>query len=245
MLSSTPPTDSLKQWGNSALSTIAPPVIASVSIIPTFADSIRKSALQTGQPKPRITWLQGCRMASAVAAPYGVALGAQLMAREQIERSLVASEGKNLKSAALSSAITGALATPIQVWLNSHTMPLQIKPSLRALSLRQWFKISCAIATQESCFLWGLSAEGHVARYLRPLLGDNLVADYTSALISSGMGSLMGHPCNTAWTRWQRGMQVEMLSQLKRGALYRLRATLLFTMTYKIGMNAVEAIKIH
>jgi hypothetical protein len=61
--------------------------------------------------------------------------------------------------------------------------------------------------------------------------GDNQAVSYTAAFTAGSIGSLSGHPANTALTRWQNNLSIEHPRQLLWGSARK---------TWAIGLFAVQ-----
>lgn len=216
---------------------IVPPIAAGGAIVLPFRDFIAKSALQKGQAVPKMTVLEGLKAGLGTAPTIGVIVGTQMVAQNIVEKFLTGDskeESMSLKLA--SSAIVGTVSAPILAVFNGRTMGWETMESLRKFSAKQ----GLAIALQETAFVGGLSVADQLAALLKEKLGDNKAVEYTAAFTAGALGSLAGHPGNTALTRWQNGMTVSP-RQLMWGALKKARGVGFFAVLYKLGKDALNS----
>src|SRR5271154_2614781 len=68
---------------------VAPPIAASVAIVPVYRDLVAKSAEQKGQPVPPMTHREGMKKGVKAAPVVGMLVGSQLVTRSLVERALV------------------------------------------------------------------------------------------------------------------------------------------------------------
>jgi hypothetical protein len=215
----------------------AQPVAASFAIVPAFRDLVRKSAEQRGEPVPKLTaaeWLKGgFKMAPTV----GATVGSQMLLQMFLEKVIAGESNKDeLTSKFASSAVVGILSSPFLAVINGQSMGWSVMKSLRLFSVRQ----GLAISVQETAFVGGLSAADHLSGLMKEKFGDNKGIVYFAAFTSGALGSLAGHPANTALTRWQSDMPVENMRQLMWGASKKARAIGTFAVFYKFGKESLN-----
>lgn len=216
---------------------LVPPIAAGGAIVLPFRDFIAKSALQKGQPVPKMTVQKGLKAGLGAAPTIGVIVGAQMVAQNIVEKFLAGDskeESMSLKLA--SSAIVGTVSAPILAVFNGRTMGWKTMESLRKFSAKQ----ALAIALQETAFVGGLSAADQLAALMKEKLGDNKAVEYTAAFTAGALGSLAGHPGNTALTRWQSGMTITP-RQWMWGSLRKARAVGVFAVIYKLGKETLNS----
>lgn len=210
----------------------APPLSASLAITVTFKDMIAKSALQKGQPVPFMTFLESLRLGAKAAPTVGVIVGSQIALQGFLEKALLReSKSANLTTTLMSSAIVGMASAPILAVFNGQTMGLTLRESLKKFTLKQ----SLAISFQETSFVAGLSVADKLASSMKQRFGNSKAVDYSAAFVAGAMGSLAGHPANTALTRWQNGMPLTSFQQSMWGAARKARAVGCFSLVYKAG----------
>lgn len=232
--SSTPPQNGF--WA-SITPYVVPPVAASIAIVPVFRDMVAKSAMQKGQPIPCVPFSASLKAGIKAAPTVGAIVGTQMIIQSLLEKTLAEdSKATNLSSTLASSAIVGAISAPVLAVFNGQTMGWSMRESLRKFSPRQ----GLAIATQETAFVGGLSVSDKLAIVMRRNFGDYKAIDYTAAFIAGSVGSLAGHPANTALTRWQSGMPLNSFSQSMWGATRKARAIGCFSIVYKLGKDLLN-----
>lgn len=224
---------------------VVPPMAASAAIVLPFRDLMAKSAFQLGYQGPYlrvnnvltyITFEKGLKEGFKAAPTVGAIVGTQMIVQSIVEKKLLGESGEiNLSTTLISSAIVGAISAPVLAVFNGQTMGWTIRESLRKFSCKQ----GMAIAVQETAFVGGISVADHLAAIMKRTFGDNKAVDYAAAFVAGASGSLIGHPANTALTRWQNGKIVEGGSQLMWGSLRKARAIGIFSLCYKLGKDTL------
>lgn len=217
---------------------VVPPVAASVAIVPAFRDMIIKSAQQKGMPIPCLSFGTSMKEGLRAAPTVGAIVGTQMVIQGVIEKVLSGeSKAKSLSSTLASSAIVGTASAPILAVFNGQTMGWTVRQSIQRFSVRQ----SVAIAIQETAFVGGLSIADQLSEAMKKSLGNNKTVDYTAAFVAGAIGSLTGHPANTALTRWQSRMPVDNFYQLMRGSMRKAKAVGIFSVVYKLGKEILNS----
>jgi len=217
---------------------VVPPLAASAAIVPVFRDMVAKSAQQQGLPVLRMSMLEGLREGFRASPTVGIIVGTQMVFQSFCERAMAREPGQaGLPSMLASSAVVGAASAPVLAVFNGQTMGWGVRESLRRFSARQ----ALAITVQETAFVFGLSAADRLAAVMKGRFGDNSVVEYTAAFTAGALGSLAGHPANTALTRWQKGMTVDNWRQSMLGAARKARAVGGFSVVYKLGKETLNA----
>lgn len=209
----------------------SPPLSASIAIVPVFRDMMVKTALQRGEAVPSATMKE--RVWEGLKATPATArlVGAQMLAKPFVEKHLVGDAAPNFYSDLQCSAVIGFCSSPFVTIFNGRTMKWTARESLRRLTVKQMF----AISLQETAFVFGLSAGEKLAMVLKRSFGEYQAIDYTAAVISGAVGSLAGHPANTAVIRWLDGKTLDNPSQLMLGWKQRTRAVALLSVIYKVA----------
>lgn len=219
---------------------LVPPFAASGAIILVFRDMILKSAQQKGQPLPSIPFRKGLIEGAKAAPTVGLIVGSQMVIQKLVEKTLLGESKKSDLSTSLkSSAIVGTISAPFLAIFNGQTMGWSVMKSLR--NFNPWQGL--AIAVQETGFVGGLSASDRLAEAMKGVFGNNKAVEYMAAFTSGALGSLAGHPANTALTRWQSGMRVDSLSQSMWGSARKARAVGLFSVLYKFAKETLTPTK--
>jgi hypothetical protein len=208
----------------------APSLAASVAMIPIFGDMINKSNEQMGKVVTRIRLIDGFKGGVKAAPMSGMMIGTEINLQKYIERKFIGDpKHANLLSLIASSAAVGLAASPFIAIFNGQTMGWTIPESFRKISTSQIL----AIVFQETGFVGGLGAGDLLGDSMKLQLGGSAAVEYGAAFVSGVLGSLAGHPGNTALTRWQSGMKVDNIRQLMWGAPRKARATGVFAVIYK------------
>ncbi len=227
---------------------IAPPVAASVAIVPAYYDMVITRFMQKGLPVPNMYARQVVKGGVGAMPSVGALVGTQMVLQDRVEKALVKTfphlfeKDSNKAKASLtlaSSAIVGGLSSPFLAVYNGKTMmpPWRVKESLSKFSLKQ----AGAITLQQTGFVTGLAAADLVSAQMKQKLGDNKPVEYLAAATAGGFGSIFGHAGNTALTRWQNGMTVNSFRQLSWGALRKARGNAVFAVFYKLGKEALNS----
>jgi hypothetical protein len=239
-----------------ALRNIVVPIVgAGVAVVPAFPDLIAKSALQQGKPVPRIGLL-ACFKEGVKASPtVGVLVGGQMIVQPVIEKvlAIIASrlsdqedkpQPPSLLRTVAASGIVGLLSVPPIAVFNAQTMRekgettlMVAQKALRNLQPRQ----AVAITLQECSFVAAISIGDPLAAAMKEKWGDNKVVEYTAAATSGALAGTIGHGANTAYTRWQKNLQVTHVRQLFWGMGRRVRGLTIFGVGYKLTKDVSNA----
>lgn len=221
---------------------VTPPVAAAAAIVPVFYGFVMKSAQQQGDPIPRMKPMEAIKQGCKAAPTVGVIVGTQMVAQNIIE-SLLGGTNKEKSSSfvsmLMSSMIVGAISSPALAVMNGQTMGRSIQASLRALSAKQ----VVAIVTRETSFLFSLRISTPVSETMKQICGDNPAVDYGATFVSGAIGSVIGHPADTALTLWQKNRKIKSARQLMGGAPVKAIAVGGFAMGYKGIKSILESIK--
>lgn len=215
---------------------LTPPLAASTAMFPVFYGFIGKSARQLGKPIPDIKLMEVVKMSGKAAPTIGMIVGTQMIVQRMLENFLsnpVHNQTSPLSaftSMFASSIVVGTVSAPLLAIFNGQTMGRKVTESLQALTLKQ----SGAILARETSFLFSLRISDPVSIIMRQKLGDSQTVAYGSTFISGMIGSLIGHPADTALTLWQNGRKLMHPRQLMRGSLMRASASGGFFVGYKI-----------
>ncbi len=234
MTSSTQPAAQNKQSSPGLWPSLAPYVVppvaaaAAISFPSVMRGMVMKSALQRGEPLPTMTMVEGVKAGMNAAPSIAAIVGTQML----LQKAFVGdSEKVSFTSTLASSAAVGFVSSPALAVFNGYTAkePMRAMQSLQKLTLKQ----AGAIAGQETGFVLGLAGADLLAVPMKQVFGDNKPVEYVAACTSGALGSLVGHPGNTALTRWQSTLKVENLCQLTWGTLRKARANAVFACVYK------------
>lgn len=220
---------------------IAPPLAASIAIIPVFYGFVAKSAQQLGKPIPTLTIKEAIKGGFKAAPSIGVTVGTQMIAQNTFEKALMMFSGNeskpNFASMLFSAMMVGVISAPPLAVFNGQTMGKTVMSSIKNLSAKQ----VTAIVTRETSFLFSLRISEPVSEAMKQISGDNKGTEIGSAFISGAIGSTIGHPADTAFTLWQKEMEVVNFRQLFRGAPVKAVTVGCFAIIYKIAKEAIES----
>lgn len=209
-----------------------PPIAASIAIVPIFYGFMLKSALQLNQPVPNFEWsvIRGGLRASPT---IGMIVGTQMIAQDRIEKCVMKAinnpDPKGFMSMFISAALVGLISAPALAIFNGQTIKDRtMKDSLRMLSKRQVL----AIVSRETSFLFALRISNPASDAMKNITGDNKMTEIGSAFLSGVIGSMIGHPADTALTLWQKNMKIISARQLLRGSIPKALAVGGFSVLY-------------
>jgi hypothetical protein len=204
---------------------VVQPVAATCAIVPAFNDLVKKSTEQRGDLVTKMKakdWVTGV---FKTAPTVGGIVGLQMVLQPFVENFLKGDEKKeSLLLKFESAAIIGVASSPCLAVYNGYTNGATLGKSLRMFSVKQCL----AISVQETAFVGGLTVADSLAVVMKGQFGDNKVVEYVATCTAGAMGSLAGHPANTALTRWQSGKTIDSVRQLMWGATRKTRAIMFF-----------------
>jgi hypothetical protein len=238
---SQPPQAASNGWSPREIwnSYIAGPIAGALAIIPVFYGFEAKSDQQLGKPIRPIN-LKKSLIEGRNAAPI---IGIQMAIQNVVEKALMKQfqndpkERPPFAAMLISSMIVGFLSTPPLAIFNGKAMGQTPMESLKALSRWQ----TGAIVARETSFLFSLRIIDPIKSVMKRTFGDNKATEYGSAFIGGGIGSLIGHPADTALTLWQKEMKIESLSQTMRGAPVKAITVAVFAVLYKMTENGLKS----
>ncbi len=224
-----------KQWDN--ISPFAgPPIAASLSIIPVFWLFMAKSARQLNEPLPIMPVTQALRLGIYTSPLVGAITGAQLLSQRKLEKSLSTS-AENIQTIMVSTVGVAIISAPLLVAFNGKSMGKSVKESLKHLTFRQ----VSTIVVRETSFLFSIRISNIVGKIIKDSFGDNKVVEHSSIFATGFIGSLIGHPADTALTLQQKARNFSFRNCLK-GSLLRGSAIGGFAILYKISSEALESV---
>lgn len=241
-MSSSNQTSSCTQMHAMWSSWIVPPIAAGAAIVPTYYGFAIKTAQQLQKPIPSMSVLEalmgGMRLAPTVAGLVGTQMVLQNASERKIKQLFGDPQERSVTffETTASSFLVGAVSAPGIAIFNGQAANQSPMSSLRNLTLKQ----AGAISMQETAFVMGMSAGGHLYGLAKEHFGDNDVIKHGSNFITGALGSLCGHPANTALTLWQNGLKVEKAFQLGRGAPAKAIATGVFSMGFQVAKECLN-----
>lgn len=226
---STELSDISKRWGSMS-QYAAPPIAASLAMIPFFYGFTAKSAQQVGDSIPSMTLKEAFKGGLKASPTIGTIVGTQMVVQHLAEKALMKGDSEPDFTKMFASAfIVGGFSAPALAIFNGQTMGQTASESISRLSARQ----AGAIVSRETSFLFSIRISDPVSQSMKKRYGDNKIVEYSSAFFSGAVGSLIGHPADTVLTLWQKGMKITHPSQLMRGAPIKALATGGFSSLYK------------
>lgn len=217
------------------------PIAAGIAIIPTYYGFVKKSCKQIDKPMPTKTMQQWLFSSVKSSPTVSVIVGTQLIAQNLIEKAIVKLSGKNEKnnfaSMIFSAIMVGFVSSiPLAVF-NGQTLDRTPMQSLKFLNCKQ----ITAIVARETSFLFSLRISEPVSNAMKEICGDSKATEYGSCFASGAIGSLIGHPADTAFTLWQKEIEVKSLSQLMRGSSTKAVTVGCFAVCYNIAKKTLES----
>ena len=224
-------------WWSSVRPSIEKPVAAASAIVYPFRDFMKKSEQQLGKPNPQISVREGLLEGVKAAPIIGMTIGMQIVSQGFVEKRVKwilpdQEEKENVSAMLLSSAIVGFVSSPFLAVFNGLSMKRGIVESLKKFSIAQAF----AITARETAFLFSLRIIDPITEVMKQVFGDNKAVEYSSAFISGGVGSVVGHSFDTALTRMQKDLLLQFSAQqLMRGSVAKAAGTAKFALLYTIA----------
>jgi hypothetical protein len=205
-----------------------PPLAASAAIVPVFYGFEAKSALQLGNSYPRMTPHYALRSGLKASPTIGAIVGTQMIVQKGIEEKLSQDGNRGFYTMLASSMLVGTVSAPLLAIFNGQTMGRSPMDSLQGLSLKQ----SGAIIARETSFLFSVRVSEPVSKSMKEMGGDHPLIEHGAAFLTGMIGSVCGHPADTALTLWQNGRNMAV-SQSMRGAIPKALACGGFTAIYR------------
>lgn len=223
---------------------LAPPLAASGAIIPAYYGFVAKSAQQLGKPIPKMPVLQVVKDSFKAAPTIGIIVGTQMVAQKLVETGLEKALGNKNKKPSfstmlISSMTVGLASAPALAIFNGQTMGRTIKESLSGLTKKQ----TAAIVLKETSFLFSVRITGPVSEAMKRVFGESEAVKYGSAFVSGAIGSIIGHPADTALTRWQKGLKIDSFRQSMNGVFTKAIALGIFSTCYEFGKKNLQSTK--
>lgn len=230
MSSTMPANNSLWQWWQQAAPYAAHPIASGAAIVPVFYGLVLKSARQTESPTPLMSVKEALKGGLRASKALSVMMGTQMIAQTHLD---LLTKGVPYSSL-WNSMFIGAVSAPALIVFNGYTMNKTAIESLKALRLRQ----VAAIMYLETSFLFAMRLALTADDMMKAHLGDNKATSYATAFLSGAVGSLIGHPADTAVTRWQKELLVP-IRVLYYGAPVKAVTLGAFSVIYKAMKEAV------
>ncbi len=225
-------------WPSYAMPYITPPLSASVAIIPVFYGFIAKSAQQASRPLPKMTCREIFKEGLKASPTIGIIVGTQLVVQQLAEKIFNGSNpSHSFRSMLASSILVGTISAPALAIFNGQTMGCSVRESLKKLS----FKQAIAIVSRETSFLFSLRISDPLSARMKQTQ-SNAAIECSSAFISGAIGSIIGHPADTALTLWQQGRKIANIRELMQGSPIKALTVGGFSVFYKLTKDSLESL---
>jgi len=126
--------------------------------------------------------------------------------------------------------IVGTAAAPPLAVFNGQSGNLKMMRSIGGLNATK----VAMIAARQTSLLMGLTLGENCSVFVKRVAGDSRIVNLSCVFFSGAAGSLLGHPADTFVTLWQNGRNLEKLSDIWRGGLYRCMAIGSYAVIYRI-----------
>lgn len=210
---------------------VAHPLASGAAIFPLFYGLVLKSAQQLEAKPPLMSVKEALKGGAKVSKTLSLMVGTQMIVQNELDRLT-----KGVAYASLwNSMLIGAISAPMLVVFNGYTMNQTAKDSLKGLKLRN----VAAIMYLETSFLFSMRLALSTNEAMKSYLGEGNLTSYAGAFISGALGSLVGHPADTALTRWQKELPVPV-RVLYYGAPVKAVTLGVFSIFYKAIKESVE-----
>lgn len=213
--------------GSSLLTTFAPTLAATGALLPIAYGLDVRAAQQLERAVPRFSLSTSLRSS----LKGGPLVGVQLIAQDAIE-TYVKNHTQGLSNAmrvAGSSAVASVVTSPLLAVFNALFTKQNVLQALRNLSRWQ----VAYLVGREWCFLGSQAGVGPVRAAMKREWGDTPLVSHTAAFVSGAVGSLAGHPADTAFTRSQNNMTTSTGRQAMRGAPVKAVSVGVFSVVYQ------------
>lgn len=217
-------------------------VVASASIVPLMYFFMIKTARQTEEPILEMNLRKVIKQGFKAAPTIGLIVGPQLSLQPVLEKIMREALMKNpqnnekVRFTPLASSFAIALlSTPALAVFNGQTMGYTIMKSLKSLSAKQ----TAAIVSRETSFLFALSISRPLSEAMKEVTGDNKATKIGSVFFGGMIGSIMGHPFDTALSVWQKEKNVNP-KKLMAGSPMRALGLGLFAAFHNIGTELLK-----
>ncbi len=217
--------------GSSLLTTFAPVLAATAALAPAVHGLQVRADQQLERSVSRFSF-SGSLVGALKGGPL---VGVQLMVQNAIEtRVRERTQGvSNAVRVAGSSALASVVTSPLLAAFNAVASKQNVWKALRSLSRVQ---VGCLVL-REWCFLGSQAAVNPVSAAMRRNLGDTPAVNHAAAFVSGAVGSLAGHPADTAFTRSQHNLPTLNRRQAMLGAPVKAVAVGLFSVLYPVALK--------
>jgi len=204
---------------------ISEPISGGFAIMPTVYGFIAKSALQSGKKIPKITLKTPAKLPQTIsigqlalegikASPkLGAAVGSQMIGQKKCQEHIANSrffntpeKKRNILSMLVSSATIGVVSSPFLIAFNDQTLGNSFFKSLKAITSSK----VVATAIRETGFIASLGFSKSLAKKMKKY-HDTKITEIIAYFISGYIGSIAGHPGDTALTLFQNERKLSSL----------------------------------
>jgi hypothetical protein len=197
--------------------------------LPVFYGFIIKSAQQTNQPIPKLTWREHVQGTGKVGSLIGLQIVLQNAVEKEWSKKFGDPKERGIAPMVTSSLCAGALsAVPLGV-VNGITLKQSAWQAFKGLTAQQ----IAAISVRETTFLGAVQISGPVSDYMERTYGKNDSVKHVANFSTGVIGSLMGHPFDTVVSCLQKKVPIQNWTHLARGAPIRAVSVGGFVMFYK------------
>lgn len=218
------------------------PVAAGCAIVLPMYGFIVKEDQQMGRrvrPLNLQTMVSSLRVGVGAIPSVSVVVGSQMILQSAMKAAMkYGGIQESLVSTAACAVTVAAVSSPFLAWFNGRARNHSWKESWSRFTPRQ----AAAITFQETCFVF--STNNPLNTWMQKSFGQTKRVEYASAFMSGAACSVVGHPANTALTRWQNGKTIPSFKEVRaaplpsaavymRGAVAKATAVGLFTVIYK------------
>ncbi len=184
----------------------AKPIAAGTAIIPCYWAWIQKSALQLGNEIPKQTLKSALTRGVIEGAPsVAIIVGSQTLMQDKVEKYLAHyMEPDTTKFTVTSSLIVGASTSWALAGYNGKTAGKGFWKSVLRLKPLQ----IKAVSVRETGFLFSIRGSAPLEAKLNQKFGENWFNAYIAAFTGGGLGSIIVHPADSAFTMLQHDVPI-------------------------------------
>lgn len=220
-----------------ALEMVSPLISSASAIVPVYYGFLVKSALQLGNPIPKMSTLQKIKEGIKVSPMTSVIVGSQLVFQSAINKMLFKDNmPHSFSRTLLSSAIVAGVSAPLLTMFNGRTVGLSAKQSIRSMSSMQ----IAAIVLRETSFIFSLKVSGPLKEVMHQKDLKAKPYEIAASFLSGAIGSAIGHPADSALTLWQKGIKIQSAALLSRGLFTKSLAVGGFSVVYNLSEQTIK-----
>lgn len=211
---------------------VYPALASTISIYPVMSLFFTKAHQQVCEPVKNL-WTAKNIVAYTKAAPtIGGIVGVQKYLLHKFEEKF-GHKHAPLPTKFADAVMVGLLCSPALILFQGQTMGLSLKESMMRIN----FKLMAASTMRESTFLASDAINKFIKQKTEAMIGKSILVEYSSAFLGGAIGGVCGHPFDCMLTRWQKGLKVNSVIDLTRGAYPRTLALAVFGVLYTFTTN--------